>query len=310
MSETSGPNASINDCEDCLAPAEAFSVVANETRLAILEALWQAPERPVSFSDLRREVDMRDSAQFNYHLQQLTDHFVVQTDAGYDFRQAGKNVVQAVLAGSFTQRPHVDPIDLDEECTACGATLRASYRDETLGVGCPDCGKSHGRYPFPPGGLNDRTDEEVMEAFNQRVRHLHCLAADGVCHECNGKMDTTITHDAEDLLELEVRVDHRCQQCHHQLYSAVGLSLLDESEVVTFHRDHGVDLCTKPYWALGWCVSDEYTTVLSEDPWKIQVTIPLDDERLRVTLDGDLTVLDTERVPATAAADATAEPST
>jgi hypothetical protein len=40
------------------------------------------------------------------------------------------------------------------------------------------------------------------------------------------------------------------------------------------------------------------------------VTIPLDDERLRVTLDGDLTVLDTERVTATTTADATAEPST
>lgn len=54
----------ILECEDCLAPAEAFSVVANESRLAILEALWRAPDNSVGFSELRREVRMTDSAQF------------------------------------------------------------------------------------------------------------------------------------------------------------------------------------------------------------------------------------------------------
>jgi DNA-binding transcriptional ArsR family regulator len=69
MSETdAGEEGLLTDCVDCLDPAEAFAVVGNETRLAILEALWRSPERPVTFSDLRRRVGMRDSAQFNYHL--------------------------------------------------------------------------------------------------------------------------------------------------------------------------------------------------------------------------------------------------
>ncbi|WP_115863506.1 winged helix-turn-helix domain-containing protein [Halorussus litoreus] len=302
MSGTTGPNtagdreeSTIQDCDDCVAPAEAFSVIANETRLSILEALWRAPERPVSFSELRREVEMRDSAQFNYHLKQLTDQFVVGTDDGYDFRQAGKKVVRAILAGSFNEHPELGPFEIDGSCANCGASLQAAYDDDVLAIDCTDCGKNHGCYPFPPGGLNDRTREEIMEAFNQRVRHLHCLAADGVCPECNGRMSTTVTRDAEDFLGLEVRVDHECQQCRHSLYSAVGLSLLDQSDVVTFHRDHGVDLCTKPYWDLAWCVSDEYTTIVSEEPWEIRVEIPLDDEVLSVTLDGDLDVLDMER---------------
>ncbi|WP_435176559.1 ArsR/SmtB family transcription factor [Halorussus sp. AFM4] len=298
MSGTTGPNAEesgIQDCEDCVAPAEAFSVIANETRLSILEALWKAGDRPVSFSELRREVGMRDSAQFNYHLKQLTDHFVVQTDDGYDFRQAGKKVVRAILAGSFNEHPEMGPFEVEGTCADCGAGLQAYYHDEMLAIDCTECGKNHGEYPFPPGGLNDRSREEVMDAFNQRVRHLHCLAADGVCPECNGRMTTTVTRDTEDYLGLEVRVDHECEQCRHQLYSAVGLSLLDQSDVVTFHREHGVDLCTTPYWKLDWCVSDEHTTVLSDDPWKIRVEIPLDDEVLSVTLDGDLTVLDIER---------------
>ncbi|ODR82787.1 transcriptional regulator [Haladaptatus sp. W1] len=295
MSSDTGSDTGLQECEDCLAPAEAFSVIANETRLSILEALWQAPERPVGFSELRKEVGMRDSAQFNYHLKQLTDHFVVRTDAGYDFRQAGKKVVSAVLAGSFNEHPHLDPIELDETCVDCDAHLRAAYEEETLTVACPDCGKAHGNYPFPPGGLNDRTDDEIMDAFNQRVRHLHCLAADGVCPECNGRMETTVTRDTENLLGTKVRVDHECAQCHHQLHSTAGLSLLDQSRVVTFYSDHGIDICTKPFWALPWCVEDENTTIRSEDPWRVHVTIPLDDETLDVTLDGDMAVVEIER---------------
>ena len=76
-------------------PAEAFGVVANETRLDILEALWRAEDRPVAFSELHDSVEMRDSAQFNYHLQQLTDQFVAKTDDGYDLRHAGAQVVRA-----------------------------------------------------------------------------------------------------------------------------------------------------------------------------------------------------------------------
>jgi DNA-binding transcriptional ArsR family regulator len=308
MSGTTGPNADLDaeesplrDCEDCVAPAEAFSVIANETRLSILEALWQSAERPVSFSELRRDVGMRDSAQFNYHLKKLTDHFVVQTDDGYDFRQAGKKVVRAILAGSFNEHPEMGPFDVEGACAVCDGDLQAYYHDEMLAIECKACAKNHGQYPFPPGGLNDRTREEIMDAFNQRVRHLHCLAADGVCPECNGRMTTTVTHDTEDYLGLEVRVDHECEQCRHQLYSAVGLSLLDQSDVVTFHREHGVDLCTTPYWHLAWCVSDQHTTVRSEDPWEILVEIPLDDEVLSVTLDGDLTPLEIERTCGAAA---------
>jgi hypothetical protein len=62
-----------------------------------------------------------------------------------------------------------------------------------------------------------------------------------------------------------------------------------------------VDLCTTPYWDLAWCVSDQHTTIASEDPWKLLVEIPLDDEVLSVTLDGSLNVLELERTCASAA---------
>lgn len=284
----------ILDCEDCLAPAEAFSVVANESRLAILEALWRAPDGPVSFSELRREVGMADSAQFNYHLGKLTGQFVRSVDDGYECRHAGEKVVRAVLEGSFNENPSLEPFDIEGRCVACGGSLQARYADERLTIACSRCTKRHGHYPFPPGGLNDRTREEVVAAFDQRVRHLHCLAADGVCPECGGRMRTELTRD-DAWLGTAIGVSHECVQCRHTLRSTVGLRLLDHSAVVSFHRDHGIDLCATPYWHHAWCVSDDHTTVRSADPWDIEVAILLGGEELRIALDGDLAVTGVER---------------
>jgi hypothetical protein len=61
----------------------------DETRLGILEALWEVADRPVRFSELFTDTELDDSAQFNYHLQQLTDKFVVKTEAGYDLSHTG-----------------------------------------------------------------------------------------------------------------------------------------------------------------------------------------------------------------------------
>ncbi|SEW15546.1 winged helix-turn-helix domain-containing protein [Natrinema salifodinae] len=280
------------ECTECLDPADAFALVGNETRLAILEALWAADERPVSFSDLRREVGMRDSAQFNYHLQKLTGHFVARVEDGYTFKHAGEKVVRSVIAGSFNERPTVDPFPVEGACFACDGSLRVVYEDERLTVECLDCGQEHGEYAFPPGGLNDRTREEVADAFDQRVRHLHCLAADGVCPECSGRMRTGVVEDGSCCLGVGVRVDHECAQCGHTLCSAAGLRLLDHSAVVGFHRERGVSIDERPYWTLPWCVSDEYTRILERDPYRLEVRIPLAGDELRATLDDDLDVVD------------------
>ena len=284
----------IHDCEDCIEPADAFALVGNETRLDILEALWRFGG-PAQFSELREVVGTRDSGQFNYHLDRLTDQFVRKTSDGYELRTAGERVVQAVLAGSFTQHPHRD-IDIDDPCLMCGAELTAQYEDEVLTIECPACGHGHGEYEFPPGGLHQRTDAQVLEAFDQRVRHLHCLAKDGVCPACNGRMETTVGRSGDDCcIGADLRATHVCQQCGGEVCSAVGLGLLDQSTVVGFYADHGVTLSEVPYWHLEWCVDDDPVSVLSEDPWQLRVDVEHDDETLQVTVDGDLNVLETVR---------------
>ena len=286
--------ADIQECVECIPPADAFALIGNETRLSILEALWKTDDRPMRFSELNDAVGMRDSAQFNYHLGKLTDQYVRKTDDGYELRTAGAKIVRAVLAGSFTEHPRFEPFEVGDGCTRCGEPLVASYDDEMLALDCPDCGRAHGEYSFPPGGLHDRTNEEVLSAFDQRVRHLHCLAKDGVCPECSGRMHTAISREGECCLGVGLRADHVCELCNHTLCSAIGLSLLDQSEVVGFYSDHGMDLGNLPYWQLDWCVSDDTTVVRSTDPWELEVTISLGDDTLQAILDGDLTLVDTQ----------------
>jgi len=285
---------SLLECEDCLEPADAFALVGDETRLGILEALWRL-EEPARFSEVREAVGVRDSAQFNYHLGQLTPQFVRKTEAGYELPTAGERVVQAVFAGSFTEHPRRE-IPIDDPCTQCGESLAATYEDEMLAIECPACGHGHGEYPFPPGGLHDRSDEEVLRAFDQRVRHLHCLAKDGVCPECNGRMETTIEGGGECCVGAGVRATHTCRQCSHELCSAIGLALLDQAVVVGFYADLGVDLSDRPYWRLPWCVDDGPVTVLDEEPWRLRVDVTHKGSTLAVTVDGDLNIVETERV--------------
>jgi len=284
---------SILECVDCVDPAEAFSVIGNETRLSILETLWQLEESPVSFSELRREVGMRDSAQFNYHLGELTDHFVRKADDGYELKHAGEKVVTAVVAGSITEKPDIEPFPVEGECFACDAGLQAVYEGERLAIECVECGHQHGNYDFPPGGLTDRTPAEIAEAFDQRVRHLHCLAADGVCPECSGRIEHSIEDEGDCCLGVPVRVEHECQQCGHELCSAPGLRLLDHSAVVSFHREHGIHLDEEPYWTLPWCVGGGYTELVDRDPVRIELRASIDGEELLVTVDGNLDVVET-----------------
>ncbi|MFB6205705.1 MAG: ArsR family transcriptional regulator [Haloglomus sp.] len=292
--DASASEDSILECEECLPPADAFAIVGNETRLHILEALWAA-DRPAAFSELRRSVGMRDSAQFNYHLSKLRGQFVNKTEEGYEFRQAGEAIVRAVLAGTYNQDPELEPFPVDGECVACDGGLEAIYEDEHLEIRCAECDRPHGGFHFPPGGLEDRTREEVLSAFNQRARHLACLTADGVCPDCNGRVETTLEEAYDDLDELDVVVRHECQRCGNSTISSIGLALLDDAEIVSFYRDHGIDLNAVRFWTLEWCITDRYTEILSRDPWRLRVTVPLGDEELRVTVDGDLVVQHTER---------------
>jgi hypothetical protein len=126
-----------------LSPEAAFSVLSDQTRLEILTVLGKASE-PLVFSELFERVDYDDSANFNYHLQQLLGHFVREVDDGYTLRHAGGRVVQAILSGTVTENPVVERTAVDRPCFLCGGDLELSYREERIALFCPDCGGTRG----------------------------------------------------------------------------------------------------------------------------------------------------------------------
>ena len=132
-------------------PEDALALVADETRLAILRALAETPNEPASFSDLRERVGEPDSGKFNYHLKRLADHFVRRTEEGYELTMAGRRLVGALYAGTYTASPAFEPIELDAPCPDCGGTLVARYEDEHVGVRCVDCEEWTNQFTFPPG---------------------------------------------------------------------------------------------------------------------------------------------------------------
>ncbi len=285
--------------ESCMSPSDVFATLGNDTRVEILRALLElgADDEPVSFTDLFEQVDIEDSANFSYHLRKLAGHFVKQGDDGYEFRYPGRKVVSSIFTGTLTERAQVGFFPAEGTCYACDGDLHGWYVDDTLSIGCTDCGTVQVSYPFPSGALDDREPEDFLQAFHHYVRHHYCLAADGVCPECTGSVDTTLVRDPEED-DLDVAVTHRCGRCGYRLRSTVGVTLLDDADVLVFHSKRGVDLNTAPFWQFDWCVSDARTEIVSEEPLRVQLTLPCDGDALRVLVDESVTVVETEIVDA------------
>lgn len=94
---------------------EALSVLSNEIRVRILQALAEAGE-PLTFTELREAVEVRDTGKFNYHLTKLCEYFVRETDGGYELGHAGDRIVAASHSATVEE---ADPV---EECPVCGET--------------------------------------------------------------------------------------------------------------------------------------------------------------------------------------------
>lgn len=278
-----------------LTAAEAFEILGDDVRLAVLRALEDA-EDPVTFSELRDRTGVDDSGRFNYHLDRLRGHFVRRTDDGYELRYHGERVVETVLSGTFTDTAAVGPFPVEGSCYDCGGSLQGVYEDERVTIDCTDCGRRIVSVGFPPSGLQGRDPGDLMAAYERWSRaHVH-LAADGVCPVCSGATERELTAPPE-CHSFEVVPSFVCTACTHSATTSFAALLLRRPVVASFYADHGVDVAARPYWDLEPCVSGEYTTVDSRDPLEATVRFPAGDERLRVRLDDDLEVVRTVREP-------------
>lgn len=294
----------MDDCESTAAPdeaatAEAFGAVANETRLAILRALWEV-DGPRSFSELRSAVGIRDSGRFNYHLGELTGQFVREVAAtdrhegGYNLTYAGERVVGAVHSGVYGGDASLDPLEAGP-CPECGATLIATYEDETVDVTCEGCDTTVTQFGAPPTLLGGFDRDELPLAFSHWVQSLIERTCRGFCPLCSGRVTPGLANELQETVGLHgARFD--CEVCDATVMGVLGAVVLDHPAVVQFHADHGVDLRHDPFWSVPWLL-DEPATVESEDPLRVRLDAEIDGDRLTLTLDESLAVVAVDREP-------------
>jgi DNA-binding transcriptional ArsR family regulator len=278
-------------------PADAFALVGNETRAAILRALGQDPWSGLSFSELRSRVDAEmDSGQFNYHLQQLVGQFVRHTDDGYEMRPAGATLYRTIRAGTFNRRASVEPFAAGFDCYFCGTTAEASYDDGIFRLTCPGCDHVYSHTMVPPSAVEGVDRAELLAQVDQYNRHTMLAFARGVCPICVSAVDREFMPGTEAWTEGSDRFDlfvhHTCDHCGNQHFMTVGLAMLYRPAFVCFFHERGLDVTSVPHWELPFAMTDRDVTVHSRDPWEVALETTYDGDRLELVVDEDLALVE------------------
>jgi hypothetical protein len=289
-------------------PTEAFGALADENRLAAVRVLGGA-DGALSFSALFEAAPADTTAGFAYHLRQLDGRFVWKVedggdangsmDAGYRLTDAGRRAARAVASGAFTHAAGFDPVAVGDPCPLCGGDLLAAGRDNVVTVACGDCERPVLRLPFPPSGHAAESPAAMLSAFDRHHRGRVSSMTDGVCPDCGAGVEPRLARapgrlagHLPDDAPTPVLVRFDCDACGLGLHCPVTLATIDHPAVVSFYHDHARDVRDCPIWNVG----DEWReTVVSDDPWCVQVSVTLDGETLSLYVDGDLDVAGTRR---------------
>ncbi|WP_290818671.1 helix-turn-helix domain-containing protein [Halovivax sp.] len=285
---------------DALDPAEAFELLAHETRFAILEALNDA-DGPVAFSELRAAVGADDPGGFNYHLRKLTGRFVRDGDDGYEIAGPGRQVVGAVLSGVYTYRLDADPVSMPAACLGCGGDMETRFDETAVRMVCLSCDTTFHPIAIPPGVLEGWPRERTPDAIDRWVRHIRQTAELGLCYTCGGRTRRRVDPLDEDApahllrLDLAAVVENWCGRCgaHWREFPAAGV--LAKPSVIAFHHEHGLDVQKTPFWELDW-LETGVSSIAAADPLRVEVPIEIEDETLVVTTDDELSVVATRRI--------------
>jgi hypothetical protein len=286
--------------EEASSAADAFGLLSDEVRLAIVEELanygWNRLEPTgLSFAELRRAVDVRDAGRFNYHLGELRGTFVARSGETYHLTNAGWAVAGIVASGRVGGTALEREATLDAECPA-GDALTATYEDDMLRAECPDHGVTFARR-LPSGAVRGRSLEEALDIA---INDMHVdidRALDGVCPHCWGHADARVATDATvegndgtEVAAVLVVVD--CPDCGLSFEIPPALAVLSHPAVVAFFADRGVDLREANYLAFEFIDVMTPETV-STDPLLVELPVEHDGERLSVVLDAHATVVET-----------------
>lgn len=287
-------------------PTAVFSAIADETRLGIIQALWEAEDESVPFSTLREAVGMADSGQFNYHLSKLVGPFVTQTEEGYSLTEAGKRVNGALASGTYTMETAVSPISLPEPCRACGGAKTFTYEDEAIRIECADCPVTWGA-GVPPAVFEGYDREAFPRVASDYLRSCFHHLASGFCWLCHGPVEATV-HPAPEMESADLAsenlpatfrgdpgdipmVDLPCRRCGSTASMTLEYLFLDHPAVASFYHDNGVDLRDELVWNVPHRSLDNMS-IEREGPLRARVTYRADGASLALVVDEHLDVVD------------------
>lgn len=300
---------------DALALEAALSILGEETRARIVLELGEAVRADgvtpaaLSFSELMDRVDVGDSGRFNYHLDRLVGAFVAKTDGGYLLRPPGHFLYRAIVAGTLTERPRLEPFEAGD-CPDCGAALAVEYpATHCLSVHCPDCGQIEHTVHLTPRGVEGRSREDLLETAVRKSRSGLGLMAQGVCHACGAPVERSLTFDGPEVCaahcDYEVYAVLSCTACNAGGAAHPAHVALTTPAVVGFFDDHGRDARSVGHWEEPVVDAEAGTSAVEAvdsgddadgDPPSVAVPFELDGEEVRVVLDGDLQAVETERL--------------
>jgi len=281
--------------ESSVRAADAFGALASEHRVAVLRAFADAErdgDRTLTFTQIYDALELESTSQLSYHLDHLEGVFLRRSESGYALNRAGEDVMRAVLAGSFTESPSFEPLELSGTCPGCAAgRFEVTYEDGLLTVRCSDCEMRVVTYDLPPAAVVGRSERAVLEACDRRVRHEYAIAVGGTCAKCGGRASVGVEERSARGERAWYAVAH-CLRCNNRVFAPVAAHVLFHPAVVAFYWRHGVDATAIPFWELSryldaWDVV--VTDAESDDP-SVEVTVRNGGESLALSLDGDLSV--------------------
>ncbi|WP_101294461.1 DUF7351 domain-containing protein [Halegenticoccus soli] len=300
---------------------EAFKLLSDETRLEILQVLWEAHDpvdgTSIRFAELRERVGVEDPGRLNYHLNKLMDTFVRRTEDGYELMDSGKRIVRMLLSGTAIDDPEIEPVAVDISCWYCGGQPEWSYWEGWRYLECTNCeARCVESFPpgviskteFPPSGLRGRTPNEINEADRIWGTHRRASVMDGVCPECAGEMPITSVDICEDHQPdwneyqfcencgsiFWMLVSHVCEGCKYRWRMPTLFYPSRHPAVVAFYYEHGIEFDLATYEQRAYLLDFE-EELLSEDPLRIRISIPLEGDVLGLTYDDRMEVVDVNR---------------
>jgi DNA-binding transcriptional ArsR family regulator/Zn-finger nucleic acid-binding protein len=305
--------------------ADAFGILADETRLAILLALWEEydphADDNVPFSKLFQRTGYEDRGNFSYHLEKLEGKFVEQhaDRGGYELSTPGLKIVRAVIAGTGVGNATLEASEIDQACPLCDASTVVSYRDGLVLWSCTECDGvapdeietdgALGLVQFEPAGLANWTAEELRAASMLEVRQRARSLFNGLCPTCSSPADGWLQccpdHDQNGVcdhcgMQYRVLARFQCRICEEYGVTSPKRLALFHPTVVAFYDDHGISTrlqaedfdSAKRVHDL---VDDHELNVVSEDPPRVTVRASLNGDDVQLTFDETVTVIDADR---------------